>query len=208
MDKVKAFKDFLEPEEARELSQWTESNYHRDWFLDPRMDAKGLLKTKLTTRFANPLVNYNNPIIDPSNMDHKQFVVASSPDFEYPKLCYEIQNRIVNTFEFRHFGLSPVGKDGIITEISFKGGTIHPHTDPPWFEGTETVHCNFITQKPDSGGVTYIDGEPWETEETDLLMYIVSQAEHGVDELIGDKHRVLWIFSFMLSQQDTLRVFS
>ena len=55
---------------------------------------------------------------------------------------------------------------------------------------------------------TYIDGEPWETEETDLLMYIVSQAEHGVDEIIGDKHRVLWIFSFMLSQQDTLNVYS
>ena len=208
MDKVKAFKDFLEPEEARELSQWTESNYHRDWFLDPHMDSKGLLKTKLTTRFANPLVNYNNPIIDPSNMDHKQFVVASSPDFEYPKLCYEIQNRIVNTFEFRHFGLSPVGKDGIITEISFKGGTIHPHIDPPWFEGTNTVHFNFITQKPDSGGVTYIENEPWDVEETDLLSYIVSQAEHKVDEVVGDRHRVLWVFSFMLSQQDTLRVFS
>ena len=208
MDKVKAFNDFLEPEEARELSQWTESNYHRDWFLDPRMDSKGLLKTKLTTRFANPLVNYNNPIIDPSNMDHKQFVVASSPDFEYPKLCYEIQNRIVNTFEFRHFGLSPVGKDGIITEISFKGGTIHPHIDPPWFEGTNTVHFNFITQKPDSGGVTYIENEPWDVEETDLLSYIVSQAEHKVDEVVGDRHRVLWVFSFMLSQQDTLRVFS
>ena len=106
MDKVKAFKDFLEPEEARELSQWTESNYHRDWFLDPRMDANGLLETKLTTRFANPLVNYNNPIIDPSNMDHAKFVVASSPDFEDPNLCYEIQNRIVNTFGFRDFGLS------------------------------------------------------------------------------------------------------
>lgn len=208
MDKVKAFKDFLEPEEARELSQWTESNYHRDWFLDPRMDAKGLLKTKLTTRFANPLVNYNNPIIDPSNMDHEKYVVASSPDFEYPNLCYEIQNRIVNTFGFRDFGLSPVGKDGIITEISFKGGTIHPHTDPPWFEGTNTVHFNFITQKPDSGGVTYIENEPWDVEETDLLSYIVSQAEHKVDEVVGDRHRVLWVFSFMLSQEDTLRVFS
>ena len=29
-----------------------------------------------------------------------------------------------------------------------------------------------------------------------------------VDEIIGDKHRVLWIFSFMLSQQDTLNVYS
>ena len=208
MDKVRAYKDFLTPEEAKELTQWTESNYHKDWFMDPRMDSKGLKDTKLTTRFANPLVNYQNPLIDPSNMDHSQCVVASSPDFEYPKLCYDIQNRIVNTFGFKDFGCSPVGKDGIITEISFKGGTIHPHTDPPWFEGTNTVHCNFITQKPDSGGVTYIDGEPWETEETDLLMYIVSQAEHGVDEIIGDKHRVLWIFSFMLSQQDTLNVYS
>jgi len=29
-----------------------------------------------------------------------------------------------------------------------------------------------------------------------------------VDEVVGDRHRVLWVFSFMLSQQDTLKVFS
>ena len=117
MDKVKAFKDFLEPEEARELSQWTESNYHRDWFLDPHMDSKGLLKTKLTTRFANPLVNYNNPIIDYSNMDHARCVVASSPDFEYVSLCDLTQDAT--------FLLSPdLEKTGIELEIDVHQKTV------------------------------------------------------------------------------------
>ncbi len=45
-------------------------------------------------------------------------------------MVHEIQSSIVRTFDFKDFGLSPVGKNGIITEISFEGGTIHPHTDP------------------------------------------------------------------------------
>ena len=85
---------------------------------------------------------------------------------------------------------------------------MHPHTDAVWFEGTHTVHCNLITQKPESGGVTYIQGEPWDINETDLLTYIVSSAEHSVDEVVGDKHRILWVFSFMLSEFDTQRMFT
>ncbi len=208
MKVVQAFKDFITEDQRDELNRWTTENYSRNIFIDPRMDSNYLRNTKLTTRFANPLVNYKNPCLENEHHDSINFIASSNPNFKYPDVVYEIRNSIVKTFDFKHFGLCPVGKDGIITEISFKGGTIHPHTDPVWFEGTHTVHCNFVTQKPESGGVTIIDGEPWEVEETDLLMYIVSSAEHQVDEIIGDRDRILWIFSFMLSEQDTKRIFS
>jgi len=208
MDKVvKAFKDFLTEQEKNILTQWTLENYNEDYFIDPKMDSRRLERTKLTTRFANPLVNYGNPLLDSSSFDHINLIVSSNPKFNYPDIVYEIQNRIVQTFEFKDCGLSPVGKNGIVTEISFEGGTVHPHIDPVWMEDTYTVHCNFITQKPKSGGVTIINDELWEVNETDLLMYIVSEAEHQVNEVIGDKERVLWVFSFMLSKEDTLRIF-
>jgi hypothetical protein len=207
MELVKAFKDFITEEERDILNEWTLSNYKNDYFIDPKMDSRGLEKTKLTTRFANPLVNYGNPLLDSSSFDHINFVVSFNPNFNYPDFVYELQKRIALTFDFEDFGLSPVGKEGIITEISFTGGTIYPHIDPSWFEGTYTVHCNFITQKPKSGGVTYIQGEPWKVNDTDLLMYIVSEAEHSVDEIVGDKERILWVFSFMLSEKDTKRIF-
>lgn len=207
MKLVKAFKDFISPEERDILNNWTLNNYHNDYFIDPKMDSRHLERTKLTTRFANPLVNYGNPLLDSSSHDHINFVISSNPNFVYPEIVYKIQNRIVLSFEFEDFGLSPVGKDGIITEISFKGGTVQPHKDPKWFEGTHTVHCNLITQKPESGGVTSIEGEPWDINDTDLLMYIVSEAEHKVDEVIGDRERILWVFSFMLSDKDTKRIF-
>ena len=205
---VKAYKDFITEDQKDILNKWTLDNYQTDYFMDPRMDSNGLKNTKLTTRFANPLVNYNNPPLDPNTHDHINFIASSNPNFEYPSLVYEIQRSIILTFGLKDFGLSPVGKDGIITEISFNGGTVHPHTDPVWFEGTHTVHCNLITQKPESGGVTYIQGEPWDVNETDLLTYIVSSAEHSVDKVVGDKHRILWVFSFMLSEFDTQRMFS
>jgi hypothetical protein len=191
---VKAFKDFLTEQEKNLLTQWTLENYNEDYFIDPKMDSRKLEKTKLTTRFATPLVN-------------QSLFVLSNPNFVYPKLVYEIQNRIIQTFQFKNYGLSPVGKNAIITEISFEGGTVHPHIDPVWMKDTYTVHCNFITQKPKSGGVTIINDELWEVNETDLLMYIVSEAQHQVNEVIGDKERILWVFSFMLSKQDTRRIF-
>ena len=64
-----------------------------------------------------------------------------------------------------------------------EGGTVHRHIDPVWMEDTVTVHFNIIARKPKGGGVTIIDGEPWDVEDTDLLSYIVSDAEHEVDEV-------------------------
>lgn len=208
MNLVKAYKDFITEDQKDILNKWTLDNYRTDHFMDPRMDSNGLKNSKLTTRFANPLVNYNNPLLDPHSHDHVNFIASSNPNFKYPDLVYEIQKSIILTFGLKDFGLSPVGKDGIITEISFSGGTVHPHTDPVWFEGTHTVHCNLITQKPESGGVTYIQGEPWDVNETDLLTYIVSSAEHSVDKVVGHRHRILWVFSFMLSEFDTQRMFA
>jgi hypothetical protein len=75
-------------------------------------------------------------------------------------------------------------------------------------EDTVTVHFNIISRKPKGGGVTIIDGEPWDVEDTDLLSYIVSDAEHEVDEVVGKKNRILWVFAFMLSTKDAKRIFS
>lgn len=208
MQLVKAYKDFITQEEKNVLNQWTLSNFKHNYFIDPKMDSNHLEKTKLTTRFANPLVNYGNPPLNSSSHDHINFIVYSNPNFTYPKVAYDIQKRIALTFEFEDFGLSPVGKDGIISEISFEGGTVHPHIDPIWFEGTQTVHFNIISQKPISGGITHIENDPWEVEETDLLSYIVSKAEHKVDEIVGKKERILWVFSFMLSESDVRRIFN
>jgi NADPH-dependent 7-cyano-7-deazaguanine reductase QueF len=189
MNLVRAFKDFITDDEKKILNDWSLSNYCNDYFIDPKMDSNGLERTKLTTRFATPLISGN-------------ILISSNSNFTYPKISYFIQQRIVNTFGFKNYGISPVGKDGIITEVSFENGTVHPHIDPEWFPNTYTVHCNLITQKPDSGGVTYIQGSPWDINENDLLMYIVSKAEHSVNKIVGKKERVLWVFSFMLNIED------
>jgi hypothetical protein len=197
MDYAKAFKDFISLEERDVLNDWTLSNYKSDCFMDPQMDSKKIPNTKLTTRFASPLFVNNGTKL-----------ILSNSDFLYPELVYKLQRKIILTFEFEDYGFSPVGKDGIITEIGFEPGTVHPHTDPVWFPDTHTVHFNLITQKPESGGVTHINNEPWDINDTDLLTYIVSDAEHYVDEIVGKTERILWVFSFMLSKSDTQRIFS
>lgn len=197
MDKVKAYKDFITESERDELNEWTLSNYERDIFMDPKMDTNKKERTKLTTRFATPLV-----------IPQTGQVISSPSDFDYPAEAYWIQDRILRTFDIEEYGFAPVGLDGIITEISFEGGTVHRHIDPVWMEDTVTVHFNIISRKPKGGGVTIIDGEPWDVEDTDLLSYIVSDAEHEVDEIVGKKNRILWVFAFMLSKKDAKRIFS
>jgi hypothetical protein len=56
----------------------------------------------------------------------------------------------------------PSFTDGICTTIAFPPGSCCKHTDPIYFENTYTLHCNFVTQNPESGGITYIEDIPYQ----------------------------------------------
>ena len=100
MDKVKAYKDFITEAERDELNEWTLSNYERDIFMDPRMDSNHKEKTKLTTRFATPLV-----VPDTGQ------IISSPCEFDYPSEAYWIQDRILRTFDIEECGFAPLGHD-------------------------------------------------------------------------------------------------
>lgn len=170
---IQIIKNFITNDEKEILNQWSLNNFNnkRNNYSDANMGKK---HTRFTTR-------YNK------NCD----------DIEFPNLIFEIQNKIITHLKIKNF-LFPPFCHGVVNGIGFAGGSIYNHKDPNWFNGHTTLHCNIISSKPNSGGVTVINDVPYETEETDLLVFSPSTHFHYVTENIGDTQRILWVFGFCI----------
>lgn len=187
---AQVIKNFLFEEEIDILNEWTRSNWKSPYFKDAHMDAQNP-RTRFTTRVEN-------------------FQVAKDRGFviNYPKVCYNIQDRIKNFFNL-HECLTPQSfYDGIVNGIGFSPGLIENHIDPVYYDGTNTLHCNAITQNCISGGITIIEGKPFPVEEGDLLMYVVSKHYHRVTNIKGDKTRILWVFGFCVDDDKLEEIFN
>jgi len=165
------YSDFITASEQQELNSWTLNNYKKDFFSDARMGVPG---TRLTTRYCK-----------------------EESRLLFPACAHEIRNRIKRTLHFQN-DLLPGYCHGIVTGIGFDGGDIFLHKDPAWHKDHYTVHCNIITQYPETGGVTNIEGIEYRTGERGLLIYPVSEMAHSVSTIRGNTPRILWVFGFSL----------
>jgi hypothetical protein len=191
---VKLIKNFLDLESVRTLTNWTLSNYKdTSLFIDAHMGPKD---TVFSNRFATPITLSSGEI------------VKSNDQFEYPETAYIVQEKINKFLRLpADTYLAPIGKDGISTNITLPTGTVAEHIDPVWVPDHFTIHCNLITQKPQSGAITVIDGNPFEPEEGDMLIYAVSAHPHGVTAVEGDLPRVLWTFGFCVIPPVAFEIF-
>ena len=164
-------KNFIDIRIKDILNTWTLENYKTNLFSDANM---GLEETTLTTRYFNDCRNLNFPIV-----------------------AYQTQIKILETFVNTKFKLAKFCQ-GIANSITFNNGEVREHTDPVYLNNTITYHCNIISQKPNIGGITYLDNIPFETNETDLLIYPVSEINHKVSKVEGDKPRIVWMFGFSI----------
>jgi hypothetical protein len=175
MKYTKIIKNFITDDEVKLLNKWTLDHYKEPYFSDPKMNNDDH-QTRFTTRHAIKL-NYK---------------------VKYPKVVYNIQKRLIKHFRIKQEQIVPPPQftDGIVTGIAFSPGGCLEHCDPTYHEDTFTLHCNFITQNPEHGGVTYVEGVPYETKEGDLIMYLASHAKHRVTDITGKTPRILWICGF------------
>ena len=192
MKPVIIYKNFITEDEVKILNKWTLDHYKEPFFMKPTMNF-GDHQTRFTTRHA-PLR---------SNEDYWDYKI------KYPKEVYDIQKKL---FEFLKIDKEqivpfPSFNDGIITTIAFPPGGCIEHTDPTYRNLTYTLHCNFITQKPENGGITYVEGVPYETEEKDLIMYVASDSLHKATDIDGKIPRILWVFGFCIYEHQLNRIF-
>jgi hypothetical protein len=182
---VRVVKNFINLKDIFELNNWTLSNYHKEFFNISEMND---LKTRYTTRQCS------NRKVDKL--------------FNYPKISYKIQKRIIDNFELERFNKANIGKDGIVTGIGFENDYIYEHVDPFWYPQTHTIHFNIITQKSQSGGITIIENNEYEVDNGDILIYNVSQHKHRVSKVIGKIPRILWVFGFCVDDDKLKQIFT
>ena len=183
-------KNFLFEEEIPVLNKWTIDNWRNEYFKDAGMDEDNP-GTRFTTRMEN-------------------FQIAKESGFiiDYPKVCYNIQDRIKNFFDLHDCQTPRSFYNGIVNGIGFSPGLIEEHIDPVYVPETNTLHCNIITQNCISGGVTIIEGKSFPVEEGDLLMYVVSKHQHRVTNIEGSKERILWVFGFCINDDKLEEIFN
>lgn len=188
---IKIVKDFITNDEIKILNQWTLSNYTQPYFIDPRMN-EDTFQTRFTTRHS-----YNR------SKEYKNYKV------QYPEEVYNIQKRLIDYLKIKNNSIAPwpFFTGGVCTTITFSPGSCCKHIDPIYFPNTYTLHCNFVTQNPKSGGITYIEDIPYEFEKNDMIMYVTSHLEHEVTEIFGNVPRILWVYGFCVNLFEINEIF-
>lgn len=188
---VKVIKKFISNQEIDLLNLWSINNFekNRHQYHDPHMDDYHE-ETRFTTRLGN-------------SEDHSK----KEYQINYPQVAFDIQDRIIDLFRMDGVKTPPSYFNGIVNGIGFENGSICKHVDPTYYEGTETMHCNIITQKAESGGVTIIENVEYDIDEGDLLCYIVSKQYHEVTQTTGKRNRILWVFGFCINQEKINHIF-
>jgi hypothetical protein len=188
---VKVVKNFINQDEIDVLNDWSIMNFenNRHQYNDPHMDNYHD-ETRFTTRLGNT-----------------EDYLKKEYNINYPSLALDIKDRIIDLFRMDGVRTPPSYFNGIVNGIGFENGSICNHIDPIYYEGTETMHCNIITQKSESGGITIIEGVQYDIEEGDLLCYIVSRQYHEVTKTLGKTKRILWVFGFCLEQEKINQIF-
>lgn len=176
---VLVFKDFLKQNECCELNTWVEYAV-KNKYLDCGI-SRGSgweYKNRLTTR------NYGDR-------------------FNYPKIVYNVFQRITEFLSIQHLHKSVVGggKDGVVVSYTLPGGDVYLHKDP--MEGTKHVlRCNVMTQSADDGAELFIGNKKIDIEVGDLHCYLPSYLTHYVTEVKGNTPRIMWMFGYQSSIQE------
>lgn len=188
---VKIVENFITDSEVKLLNEWTLNNYKKPYFVDPRMNSDDK-QTRFTTRHAYSRCE--------KYRDYK---------VQYPKEVYDIQKRLIDYLKIRQNSIAPWPSftDGIVTTVAFPSGSCCKHTDPVYSKNTYTLHCNFVTQNPEGGGITYVEDIPYQFKEKDMIMYITSHLEHEVTEMSGNTPRILWVYGFCINLFEMNNIF-
>lgn len=172
-------KNLVTKEECDQLNAWADKAVGNDW-LDAGIRSGGApypKELRRTSRFYGDR-------------------------FEHPPLALEIFQRIRDTLKLPDAPLvTGHGRDGIVINYTMNGGAVYEHIDGT-HHGLAVLRCNLLSRAPESGGELFVEDIEYPMHETAIHCYLVSKHRHRVEEVHGDKPRVLWMFGFAINADD------
>jgi hypothetical protein len=128
--------------------------------------------------------------------------ISVSLGLNFPDLAIAIQKRIRKEFPFlqKEFDLF---QNGMTIGIINSPGDFYEHTDTNYKkDGLSVVGFNLLISKPENGGITYVEGMPYEIEENEILAYLISDYKHSVSKVFGNKSRISWYWRFYVNKEE------
>lgn len=168
---VRIVKNFLSTEECGLLNQSAMLGVKRGWVNEGFDRGSFGYKNRLTSRM------------------HMK-------DHEYPQEVVDISSKIRKFCGVDHYPIiEGHGKNGAVVSVTFNGGDTYEHNDPRSECGLyATYRCNVLTQKPETGGILFLNNKEILLEEGDLHCYFASEIKHYVTPTSGNTPRILWMF--------------
>ena len=160
---------------------------------------RNFISTEECSTLSNWIIeNKNNLFFKDAQMNGRRLTTRYSDNFLFPKLAYQIQNKIIKKLNLKNYHLANF-KDGMVASYAKPGDTCYIHKDPVWIQNTTTLHCN-IKLSNHEGGNPIIKNKKIYLNKGDMWIYTVSDVEHGSDVVLGNTPRMLWVFGFSITQ--------
>lgn len=175
--RIEVIPNFATSFEVSALNAWAELGVTKRW-LDIGVSKNTFATKRVTSRFY--------------------------PDrYQYPKVALNLSKRVRESVGVGAYPLiKGHGRNGIVVSYTYPGGDVHKHRDPKSIDNTATLRCNILTQKADSGGLLFVEGQKIDVAVGDLHCYLVSEHEHWATEVEGGTPRIMWMFGAHVPAED------
>lgn len=169
--RIEVVPEFISAEEAAVLNSFTLEQIN-----------SGIFSEGMSSKHINP--------------PNSQMVSRFNPNVRFPEVAFRIQDRLQEALDLDKNDVHTLfHATGIIVNCSFKGAQVIPHTDPT--QGNKSLlRCNLISSAADAGGDLVVEEQTFKVPELGIYFCLVSEHEHSVTKIEGDKPRIIWQFGF------------
>lgn len=165
------------------------SDEEKNELLNFAIDSKHLLSNSKTLKDGLLIDDYNRKI-------------SPSYGLVFPQVSFVIQQRIREIFiclkdDFDRF------QNGMVIGLINPPGDFYPHTDINYKKnGLSVVGFNLLLSQPEGGGILTVNGNKYEMISGDMMAYPITDYEHGVSAIAGNKPRIMWHWRFYCDLKD------
>lgn len=164
---ITILKKCVSDSECEILNKWVIDNQDNDFFLR-----------------TNPSISYGR----------KTTRRTDSIQYDLPHEIKNIYKNIKKELRLENFKPREVGKEGIISSISFKDSFMDTHTDAH-IDGFATYHLLIKTSENEEGGNLVINNKEYNLNKGECLAFFVSHNPHSVTKYLGTNPRIVWVYS-------------
>jgi hypothetical protein len=133
--------------------------------------------------------------------DERRHIIATDAT-GIPEVAYSIASDLRGRYPMLQTSFGPF-LNGIVVSAIYAPGDFYLHTDTNYKkDGLSVIGFNLLVSEPEGGGVVTVSGQQYQMRRGDMMAYPITDYEHGVSAITGNKPRVMWHWRFYCDLND------